>query len=115
MPGQIHEALQKTRCMSGLEESVVLLLLISVCLCVCAAPANGHAEPLSLYEAESWAAIGAFLFGPDPSKALTPHPSTQEGTNAVKVRAFSTHLSMHSQSLAGSSQRMGCPYNPATA
>ncbi|KAL3147596.1 hypothetical protein ABBQ38_014648 [Trebouxia sp. C0009 RCD-2024] len=50
-----------------------------------AAPANGHAEPLSLYEAESWAAIGAFLFGPDPSKALTPHPSTQEGTNAVKV------------------------------
>lgn len=62
-----------------------VVLLTGVCLCVCAAPANGHAEPSSLYEAESWAAIGAFLFGPDPSKALTPHPSTQKGKKAIKV------------------------------
>ncbi|DBB00982.1 TPA: hypothetical protein ACH3X1_000888 [Trebouxia sp. C0004] len=51
-----------------------------------AAPANGRGEEGSLYEAESWAAIGAFLFGPDPSKALTPHPGSGPGTKSgIKV------------------------------
>ena len=43
---------------------------------VCAAPAHGKGEEGSLYEADSWAAIGAFLFGPDPSRAVTPHPAS---------------------------------------
>ncbi|KAA6428416.1 MAG: hypothetical protein FRX49_01292, partial [Trebouxia sp. A1-2] len=47
-----------------------------------AAPANGRGEEGSLYEAESWAAIGAFLFGPDPSKALTPHPGSGQGSKS---------------------------------
>ncbi|DBA77723.1 TPA: hypothetical protein ACH3X2_008416 [Trebouxia sp. C0005] len=51
-----------------------------------AAPANGRGEEGSLYEAESWAAIGAFLFGPDPSKALTPHPGSGQGSKSgIKV------------------------------
>ncbi len=55
-------------------------------VCVSAAPAHGHGEEGSLYEADSWAAIGAFLFGPDPSKALTPHPSaSHKGKTHVKV------------------------------
>ena len=61
-------------------------------VCVTAAPANGHAEQGSLYEAESWAAIGAVLFGPDPSKALTPHPSAQNGKQQVKVRCYHNWL-----------------------
>ena len=57
-----------------------------MCGCVPAAPANGRGEEGSLYEAESWAAIGAFLFGPDPSKALTPHPGSGPGTKSgIKV------------------------------
>ena len=55
---------------------------VCVCVCVPAAPANGRGEEGSLYEAESWAAIGAFLFGPDPSKALTPHPGSGPGTKS---------------------------------
>lgn len=47
-----------------------------------AAPARGRGEEGSLYEAESWAAIGAFLFGPDPSKALTPHPGSGPGAKS---------------------------------
>ncbi len=54
--------------------------------CVSAAPANGRGEEGSLYEAESWAAIGAFLFGPDPSKALTPHSGSGPGPKSgIKV------------------------------
>lgn len=57
-----------------------------MCGCVPAAPANGRGEEGSLYEAESWAAIGAFLFGPDPSKALTPHPGSGQGSKSgIKV------------------------------
>ena len=65
---------------------VVLLTGVCVCVCVSAAPANGHAEASSLYEAESWAAIGAFLFGPDPSKSLTPQPSAQNSKRQIQVR-----------------------------
>ena len=61
--------------------------LSNMCGCVPAAPANGRGEEGSLYQAESWAAIGAFLFGPDPSKALTPHPGSGPGTKSgIKVR-----------------------------
>ncbi|DBB00608.1 TPA: hypothetical protein ACH3X3_002298 [Trebouxia sp. C0006] len=50
------------------------------------APASGRGEEGALYEAESWAAIGAFLFGPDPSKALTPHPGSGPGAKTgIKV------------------------------
>ena len=50
------------------------------------APAHGKGEEGSLYEAESWAAIGAFLFGPDPAKALTPHlTSNSNGKSSTKV------------------------------
>lgn len=52
-----------------------------------AAPANGQAAKGTLYEAESWSAIGAFLFGPDPSNAFTPYPANdkQGGKPQIKV------------------------------
>ena len=60
--------------------------LSDMCGCVPAAPASGRGEEGALYEAESWAAIGAFLFGPDPSKALTPHPGSGPGAKTgIKV------------------------------
>lgn len=54
---------------------------------VTAAPAHGKAEEGTLYEAQSWSAIGAFLFGPDPAKALTPAPGTAgaNGKPPIKV------------------------------
>ncbi len=64
----------------------ICLICVCVCVCVPAAPANGKGEEGALYEAESWAAIGAFLFGPDPSKALTPRPGSGPGAKSgIKV------------------------------
>lgn len=65
------------------------------------APANGKGEDGSLYEAESWAGIGAFLFGPDPAKALTPHLTfNSNGKSGTKV-GYGLHLAA---CLGGNSQ-----------
>ncbi len=76
-------------CVCGAEcciDHVACTDLSDMCGCVPAAPASGRGEEGSLYEAESWAAIGAFLFGPDPSKALTSHPGSGQGTKSgIKV------------------------------
>ena len=68
------------------DSSKCLKLLLDSCMYVrvCAAPAHGRGEEGSLYEAESWAAIGAFLFGPDPSRAITPHPAATQNLEKKK-------------------------------
>ena len=65
--------------------------------CYTAAPAHGQAEEGTLYEADSWSAIGAFLFGPDPAKSLTPssgHANT-DGKGSIQVGLISVLPCLH--------------------